>query len=361
MLKVAIIGTGMIAGAAHIPAYRSRSDVFSVEAVVDINEIAARDTAEKYGIPRWFTDCDAMLETVKPDLVSVCVPNAFHKPYIRTALEHGVHVLCEKPVAVTYADAVELYTLAEKQGRLLVACQTMRYTPDRLALKAMIRRGELGDIYHASFRRVRRRGIPTWGTFHMKRFSCGGSMIDLGVHMLDAMLWLMGNPEILSVTGIALKNHAHEVGNLVSSGARTGSVEHVRKFDPAEMDVEDFAAGSIRFRSGCMADFISAWAANLPESSAIQLVGRERGVEIPTGKIWLGAEGEEMLDIPADPFGKEAFPGHFHVIHHLAEVFTRDVPLEITPEQTVQVSAVLDLYYRAAAENRTVYYDELRK
>lgn len=346
MLKVAIIGTGMIAGSAHIPAYRSRADVFRVEAVVDINEIAARDTARKYGIPHYFTDCVQMLETVKPDLVSVCVPNAFHKQYIMAALEHSANVLCEKPVAVTYADATEMYGFAEKQGKLLVACQSMRYTPDRLALKKLVEAGKVGDIYHASFSRVRRRGIPTWGTFHMKRFSGGGSMIDLGVHMLDALLWLMGNPEIVSVTGSTLKNHAGETGDLVSSGARTGSVDHARKFDPDEMDVEDFASGTIQFRNGCMANFISAWAANMPESSEIKIIGQKRGVI------------KETLEILPDPFAAEAFPGHFHIINHLANVFTRDVELEITPKQTVQVSAVLDMFYRSAEKKRTVNFTE---
>lgn len=116
MLKVAIIGTGMIAGSAHIPAYRSRADVFRVEAVVDINEIAARDTARKYGIPHYFTDCVQMLETVKPDLVSVCVPNAFHKQYIMAALEHSANVLCEKPVAVTYAMPLKCTALPKNRG-----------------------------------------------------------------------------------------------------------------------------------------------------------------------------------------------------------------------------------------------------
>ena len=359
MLKVAIVGTGMIAGSAHIPAYRSRSDVFTVEAVVDINETAARDTAEKYGVPHWFTDCNQMLETVKPDLVSICVPNAFHKQYILTALEHGANVLCEKPVAVTYADAMELYSMAEKQGKLLIACQTMRYTPDRLALKKFIQDGQLGDIYHAEFSRIRRRGIPFWGTFHMKKFGCGGAMIDIGVHMLDAMLWLMGNPEVEAVTANTMKNHAHEIGDFVSSGARTGSVANVRKFNPDEMDVEDFAAGTIRFKNGTMANFTCAWAANMPECSDIRLIGQKRGVFIPDGSIWMGADGEEKLEVLPDPFEKEAFPGHVHVIRHLADVFTNGAELEITPAQTIQVSAVLDMIYRSAAEKRTVSFEEL--
>lgn len=359
MFKAALIGAGMIAGTAHVPAYRSCGDAFSVEAVADLNEAAARDMAGKYGIPRYYTDCARMLEEVRPDVVSVCVPNAFHKQYVRLALEHGANVLCEKPVAVTYADAVELYELAWRQNRVLMACQSMRYTPDRLALKAMIDRGEVGDVYYAAFQRIRRRGIPTWGTFHMKRFSGGGAMIDLGVHMLDAMLWLLGNPEIVSVSGSAGIHHAAELGDLVSSGARTGTVDHARRFRPEEMDVEDFAAGSILFRNGATAQFISAWAANLPESSEIRVTGQRSGVVIPEGLIYSGDTPPRPLEIRPDPYGAEAFPGHFHIMHHLARVLRGEAAPEITPAQTIQVSAVLDLFYRAAARKQSVAFEEL--
>ena len=128
-----------------------------------------------------------MLEKEKPDLVSVCVPNCFHKEYTLMALNHGVNVLCEKPLAFTYADAKEMFDTAKKNGRLLMACQSMRFTPDRLAAKRFIDEGNLDEIYYAELSRVRRRGIPTWGTFHMKKISCGGAFVDIGVHMLDAL------------------------------------------------------------------------------------------------------------------------------------------------------------------------------
>ena len=170
MIKVALIGAGMIVNSAHIPAYRHRADIFQLSAVFDAFEPSAKTTAENNGIPLWYTDAKKMLDEVKPDLVSVCVPNAFHKEYVMLALNAGCHVLCEKPLAFTYADATEMYALAEKQGKLLVACQSMRYTADRLAAKAYVEQGKLGEVYYAEFSRIRRRGIPTWGRFHMKQF-----------------------------------------------------------------------------------------------------------------------------------------------------------------------------------------------
>lgn len=359
MIRVALIGAGMIASAAHVPAYRHRSDVFEIVAVFDAFEASAKSTAESNGIAAWYTDAKKMLEEVKPDLVSVCVPNAFHKEYVMLALNAGCHVLCEKPLAFTYRDAVEMYALAEKQGKILIACQSMRYTPDRLAAKAYVDQGKVGDIYYASFSRIRRRGIPTWGRFHMKQSSCGGALVDIGVHMLDAMLWLMGNPKIASVTANCTRNHAFETGDLVSSGARTGSVANARKFDPNEMDVEDFAAGTIRFENGCVANFNTAWAANMPESSAISLVGNKTGVFLPECDIYYGSDGHEKLPAEPDKYGAEAFPGHFHIIDNLADALCGKADIAIKPEQTIQVSAVMEMFYRSAEEGREITYQEL--
>ncbi len=359
MIRVALIGAGMIASAAHIPAYRHRGDAFEIVAVFDASEVSAKSTAESNGIPCWYTDAKKMLEEVRPDLVSVCVPNAYHKEYVMLALQAGCHVLCEKPLAFTYADASEMYALAQQQGKFLVACQSMRYTPDRLAAKAFIDRGEMGEIYYADFSRIRRRGIPTWGRFHMKSSSCGGALVDIGVHMLDAMLWLMGNPKVASVTANCTRNHAFETGDLVSSGARTGSVANARPFDPNEMDVEDFAAGTIRFENGCVANFNTAWAANMPESSSISLVGKKKGVFLPSCDIYYGADGHDKLPIEPDKYGAEAFPGHFYIIDNLADAIISKSPIAIKPAETIQVSAVMEMFYRSAEEGREITYREL--
>ena len=100
---------------------------------------------------------------------------------------------------------------------------------------------------------------------------------------------------------------------------RTGSVANSRKFDPNEMDVEDFAAGAIRFENGCIANFNTAWAANMPETSSISLVGKKTGVFLPACDIYYGTDGHEKLQTEPDKYGGESFPGHFHIIDNLAD------------------------------------------
>ncbi|MBQ4136958.1 MAG: Gfo/Idh/MocA family oxidoreductase, partial [Clostridia bacterium] len=147
-MKVAIIGCGMIANFAHIPAYRHLPNDFELVAVCDNNIEVARDTAQRHNIPYYTDNADKLLCDTCPDIVSVCVPNMFHKKYVEAALNCGAHVICEKPLAVSYSDAKELFVLAKSKNLMLCACQSMRFTPDRLDAKRFIDAGGLGDIYY---------------------------------------------------------------------------------------------------------------------------------------------------------------------------------------------------------------------
>ncbi len=357
MIKVCIISCGMITNSAHIPAYRNFGDDFFISAVSDINEKAAEETAKRHGIPNWYKDAEEMLEREKPDLVSVCVPNCFHKEYVLKALSCGANVLCEKPLAVNYADAKDMFDKAESCGRLLMACQSMRFTPDRLAAKEYIEKNGLGRIYCGDILRVRRRGIPYWGTFHMKKISLGGAFVDIGVHMLDALLWLMGNPMIESVSGAAMQNHKDELGTLKSSGALTGNVDNIRKFNPDEMDVEDFACGNLKFRGGANISFKVAWAANMPESSDIRLVGDRAGMDLPIGKIYFGESGEERLEMKKLKYDAP-FAGHMYIADNLRKVLKGVEKPFIKPEETMNAARIIEMFYKSAELGKEVFADK---
>lgn len=359
-LKAAIIGGGMIAHSAHIPAYKYFSDKYDLCAVCDVFEKAARDTAEANGIPNYFTDAAEMLDTIKPDVVSICVPNMLHKQYVLLALSHGANVICEKPLAFTLKDAKEMYDLAKSKGLLLVACQSMRFTPDRMAAKELFDKGELGTPYYGEFSRVRRRGIPTWGTFHIKERSGGGAFIDIGVHMVDAALWLMGNPEIYSVNGSVCRKLHTELGTLESSGALTGNVQNARKFDPDEMNVEDFSCGTVTFKNGARINFKVAWAANLPDETTIRIIGEKAGVELPDGVVHRGFDNDSSLDIQPEKYECGApFSGHFHVIEDVYDVVVNGKEPIIKPEETINVAGIIEAFYKSAELGREVAFDEL--
>lgn len=360
MFKVCIISCGMITNSAHIPAYRQFADDYEIVAVCDINEQAARDTAERHQISYYYTDAEQMLEEQKPDVVSVCVPNCFHKQYTMMALQYGANVLCEKPLAFTYADAKEMFDCAKEYGKVLMACQSMRFTPDRLSAKEFIQEGGLEEIYYGEFSRIRRRGIPTWGTFHIRKVSGGGAFVDIGVHMLDALVWLMGNPKVKSVNATTMQNHKYEIGSLKGSGALTGEVHSQRKFNPDEMDVEDFSCGMITFENGAKISFKVAWAANMPETSDIRLVGKKAGVDLPSCKIY-ARETEEKTLVTEKLLYDTPFAGHIYIADNLRKVLKGEELPFVLPEETMNVSAILELFYKSAELGREVFVEELAK
>lgn len=359
MFKVCIISCGMIANSAHIPAYRQFPEDYEIVAVCDVNEQAAKDTAERHQIPAFYVDAGKMLAEQKPDVVSVCVPNCFHKEYTMLALKYGANVFCEKPLAFKLEDAKEMFDYAKEQGKVLMACQSMRFTPDRLAAKAYMEKEGLDDIYYGELSRIRRRGIPTWGTFHMKKVSGGGAFVDIGVHMLDALVWLMGNPKVRSVNATTMQNHKYEIGSLKGSGALTGEVHNRRTFDPEEMDVEDFSCGMITFETGAKVSFKVAWAANMPEASDIRLVGRKAGIDLPSCKVYSGETGEDVLE--TNPLLYEsAFPGHIYLMDNMRKVLKGEAEPIVQPEETINVSAIMELFYKSAELGREVYLEEIR-
>lgn len=358
MLKVCVIGCGMIAESAHIPAYKSFPGDYTVTAIFDVCEEKARALSEKVGC-KYYTDADKMLEAEKPDVVSVCAPNCFHKEYTLKALNYGANVICEKPLAVKYSDACEMFDMAQKQGKVLMACQSMRFTADRVAAKKYIEENPIGSIYYAEFSRIRKRGIPFWGSFHKKNISLGGAMCDIGVHMLDALVWLMGDVKIRSVVGTVGQNHKHEISDAKSSGAFLGNVASAVSFCPDEMEVEDFASGSICLENGGRIGFKVAWAANIPDCTEMKIVGTEYGIDLPSLDVTTKDSGVKLTPDADDVFSDNPFGGHRVIVDNMRSVLLGNAQPIVSPEETKAVSAILEMFYFSAKEGREVLFDEI--
>ena len=114
--RVAIIGAGTIVQHGHIPNFQAIPNA-SVEAVCDVNEARVKVVATEKGVPQSFTDYEVMLREVKPDITVIATPNIFHHPMTMAALSAGSHVLCEKPLALTYADAKAMMDLAASKPK----------------------------------------------------------------------------------------------------------------------------------------------------------------------------------------------------------------------------------------------------
>ena len=231
-VRCAVIGLGM--GSHHVDGYLATPEA-KVVAVADADTKRLEKYADKVGKENCYTDYNEMLKKAKPDLVSVALPNFLHAPVSIAALKAGAHVLCEKPMALNVAEARKMIEVAKKAKRKIGINLSYRFTPPARALKDLANEGFCGKVYHAFTCWTRRDGFPGFGSwFGQKKLSGGGPLIDLGVHRIDLAMWLMGNPEPLTVSGAA----HHEI-----------AIPRAKEQGKA-YDCEDLAAGFIRFKNG---------------------------------------------------------------------------------------------------------------
>ena len=357
-LRVAVIGTGMIANAAHIPAWKALPNDAEVIGVADIRGEAAQETAQRYGIARAYADPQKMLDELAPDVVSVCTPNVYHKEWTLAALRTGAHVLCEKPLAPSYADAVEMFDEAKAHGRILTACQSMRFTHAFAAARDIASEGRLGEIYFAEVNSIRRRGIPKWGFFHMKKHNAGGPVCDLGVHTLDAVFWIMGNPKVKAVSGMAYSKLGHLDEGLVTSLAESGAPTGVftpRPYDYHEYDVEDFASGYLRLENDITVMLKTSWAVNMPDSFGLSVAGTRGGMQLPPLKLFTNQGHYQVEIVPkvlAD--ANVPFAGHYELIANLVNAIHGEAELVVKPEETLNVIRAIELLYKSAEQGMEV-------
>jgi predicted dehydrogenase len=192
--RIGIIGCGGIANGKHMPSLKKLPNVAMV-AFCDIIADKAAKAAADYGTAgaKVYTDYKELLADGSIDVIHVCTPNDSHADITIAALESGKHVMCEKPMAKTAADAKRMIEAAKRTGKKLTIGYNNRFRTDSQHLKRVCENGELGEIYFAKAHAIRRRGVPTWGVFLDEEKQGGGPLIDIGTHALDLTLWMMNN------------------------------------------------------------------------------------------------------------------------------------------------------------------------
>ena len=337
-----MVGAGGIATSAHLPAYRKLADVELV-GIADVRRDRADRAAQQFGVARAFADVDEMLTATRPDAVSVCTPNQAHRTAVLAALAAGSHVLCEKPLAAGVTDAAAMAAAAAATGRILTVGQHYRFTAEARVARAMAAAGEVGHVYYGRAQAIRRRGTPGWGVFHRREHSGGGPLLDIGVHVLDLALYLMDFPapvEVLGTAGARLvgRGTANTMGPL-----------------PGDADVEDFAAGLIRFADGAALLLEASWALNVTdEFNRVTLMGDAGGVEMFPLRTNREAHGALLDTSPAWLPPVNAYDAE--VAHFVACCRGEAAPL-VTLPQALTVMRIIDGVYRSAATGRAVRLD----
>lgn len=279
-IRIGLIGAGNI-GAVHVQGFQKLPQECEVAAISDVNAQLAAARAQEYGIPRVYDSSDALIESEDIDAVVIGVPNRFHAPLAVKALEAGKHVLLEKPMAVDLADARRILQASRESKAVLMIAHQMRWEAVPLQIKEQVERGELGRIYTAKTGWFRRKGIPGWGTwFTRKDMSGGGPLIDIGVHMLDLALHLMGNPKPVSVSGATYAEFGPHRKGIGGWGKPNWD---------GYFDVEDLATALIRMEDGSTLTLEVSWAVHMDTDNRpfIHLMGSEGGATYrgSTGKL----------------------------------------------------------------------------
>ena len=370
-LKVGFIGCGGIANGKHFPGMEQQSELAEMVAFCDPVKERAERAAAKYGTPdaKVYTDYRELLADKSIDAVFVLTPNVSHAEITCAALESGKHVLCEKPMAATEADAKKMLEARDKSGKLLTIGYQYRHFPVNQVAKKTIDDGWLGDIYYAEALYLRRRGVPTWGVFTDKSKQGGGPLIDIGTHALDLTLFLMNNYEPQYVVGTSFEKLGRTLDPEHQGQTRRDMTPDA--WDPNTYEVEDLAVGQIKMKNGAVIDLKASWALNMAEDAGafgdakVKLCGMKGGLDTHTGVVRLNHVVAGQLAMTTIGKKVEAYiPGFTggkppvsleHQIFVEAILGKRD--LFVTADQAYVVTKILDAIYQSSKTNKPVYFD----
>jgi predicted dehydrogenase len=194
---IGLIGCGSIANHAHLPAYQKFG--FRVVACCDIREDAARQTAQRFGIPKWFTDYRRLLELSEVDIVDIAIHQQGRVEIVQAAAQAGKHILIQKPFAHRMDDALAMVEACEKAGVKLMVNQQARYAPGHRFAKLLIERGFLGEVFHLTHH-VRGNQDSGWPA-ETPNFL----IVDHGIHYLDLMrYWTGREPQAVLATTVRM-------------------------------------------------------------------------------------------------------------------------------------------------------------
>ena len=345
-LKVAVIGLGGIAHT-HVPGWRA-SPYTEIVAGGDINPAVFESWKEKYGVTRFTENSWDLFNDPEIDIIDICTPNMFHAPLAIAAMQAGKHVLCEKPLAPTPDDIRQMIDARNRSGKMLMTAQHFRFRGISQAVKAEVDSGVLGSIYHARAWMLRRSGLPLSPTFLYKKNAGGGPTIDIGVHILDLTLWLMGHPKPVAVSGVARTELAHHKDSFTSWG---------RKPVPQDMDVEDFAAAFVRFENGATLMLEVSWLLHhnaQGEDARLWLYGTEGGCEWPQANFMSANYKARQLETRTLQLTADTMEAHALECVEFANAVKEGLPSPVPAEDSLYVQTILDGIYRSQAAGKEV-------
>ena len=358
IVKIGIIGCGGIANGKHMPSLKNIPNVEMV-AFCDIVPTRAEKAKAKYGTAdaKVYTDYKELLKDPEIEVVHVLTPNREHAQITIDALYADKHVMCEKPMAKTAADARRMVEAAKATGKKLTIGYQHRHKVPADYAKQYIESGEVGKIYHANCLATRRRGTPNWGVFLDAEAQGGGPIIDIATHSLDLTLYLMDNYEPAVVLGKTHKELEHpEAGNIWGDNGVSTT------------PLEEAAGAMIVMKNGATILLETSWALNTDEpvqEGSCVLYGSKAGVSLKNNVLKLKkVQLDRAVNTPVDTSaggvafysGASATPAQTEACRWIKAIVNDTEPL-VKPEQACVVSEILEAIYISSQTGKAVYFD----
>lgn len=346
-LNLGIIGTGW-PGQMHAEAICA-TKAANLYACADLDEERRSLFEKSYAPEKIYGDYGELLQDRHVDAAIICLPNFLHFPASLAALEAGKHVLCEKPPTMNAAKMKVLRDEAAKRKLVYYFSRQFRFTPAMRAARTVIERGRLGQIYHAKATFVRSRGIPVglghW--FTEKKRSGGGALIDIGIHALDAVWYLMGTPRPVAVSAQVFRNFEHLVKVPV-------------------FDVEDAAYAFIRFENGAVVQLETSWAGNLTDEIPPRqyfgqelvnstLYGTKASVRLKPLTLFEDRDGD-LVSVPLEA-GEDEPNGFELQLRNFLQAIAGEAKAVNNADQAVALMEMLDAIYASSELGREVPID----
>ncbi len=346
-LEIGIAGLRM--GCDHIDGYLTHPNA-KIKAICDISPEVLERVGNKYGVDSRYTSYEEMIAKENLDVVSIATPNRFHKDMTMLALDNGAHVLCEKPIGMNAEEAIAMHRKSEETGKRLMVNYSYRFIPQSVALKQRIDAGLVGDIYSASCHWLRNiSGFSQFGGwFGKKSMSGGGVLIDIGVHCLDKVLWLMDFPEVESVTA---STHDYVC-------------QKVAKASGSDFDVEDTVEAFVKFANNASLMIQVSWAANILESNLIEfrLLGEKEGLleqNINQGYTFNAKTFYESNGISytlnIDDVSQDLYPTS---MYYFLDKIIKDEPHMADGTEAIKIMQLIDAIYESAETGKPISFNQ---
>ncbi len=359
-LRIGIIGCGGIANGKHMPNLKKLDNKLEMVAFCDIVVERAEAAAKKFGTEdaKVYEDYKELLKDETIDVVHVCTPNRSHSFITIDALESGKHVMCEKPMAKTYAEGKAMLEAAKRTGKKLTIGYQNRQCTENLFVKSACKENEFGEIYYAQAHAIRRRAVPTWGVFLNEYEQGGGPLIDIGTHALDLTLYMMYNYEPKMVVGNTFRKLADQTNTANAWG----------DWDPEKFTVEDSAFGHIVMKNGAVIMLESSWALNVADANeaCFTLCGTDGGVttkgdDVRVNKVKHGRQTIEVPNLDAGGVafydGKKGDASELDMYQWINAIINDTDPC-VLPEQALCVTRILEAIYESAKTGKAVYFED---